>query len=104
MHGMSWALVSAQLPALELRCPVVSLATPCMPRVPRTDLSYGLAPADIDELANPLQAALVSALCFTTGAGLPLLSAAWVPDPNTRIGVLAASTTGTHRWQPEVAV
>ncbi|KAL4428681.1 hypothetical protein ABPG77_009787 [Micractinium sp. CCAP 211/92] len=48
---------------------------------------------DIDELANPLQAAIVSALCFTVGAALPLLSAAWVADANIRLGVLAGATT-----------
>lgn len=50
--------------------------------------------ADIDELANPLQAALVSAICFVTGAAIPLLSAAWIGDPTLRIGILAGATTG----------
>jgi VIT1/CCC1 family predicted Fe2+/Mn2+ transporter len=50
-------------------------------------------PADIDELANPLQAAVVSAICFTCGAALPLLSAAWIPDPNLRLGIPAGVTT-----------
>ncbi|KAL4447658.1 hypothetical protein ABPG75_004877 [Micractinium tetrahymenae] len=48
---------------------------------------------DIDELANPLQAAVVSAICFTVGAALPLLSAAWVSDANARLGILAGATT-----------
>jgi hypothetical protein len=66
---------------VSLTCPTPA----CAPR-PRTP--------DIDELANPLQAALVSAICFVTGAALPLLSAAWVSDPTLRIGILAGATTG----------
>lgn len=50
--------------------------------------------ADIDELANPLQAAVVSAICFTVGAALPLLSAAFIHDPTLRLGILAGATTG----------
>lgn len=56
-------------------------------------------PADIDELANPLQAAVVSAICFTCGAALPLLSAAWIMDPNLRLGILAGATTSEWRLQ-----
>lgn len=48
---------------------------------------------DIDELANPLQAAVVSAICFTVGAALPLLSAAFIHDPTLRLGILAGATT-----------
>lgn len=48
---------------------------------------------DIDELANPLQAAVASAICFTVGAGLPLLSAAWIVDATLRLGILVAATT-----------
>lgn len=48
---------------------------------------------DIDELANPLQAAVVSAICFTVGAAVPLLSSAWIVDPNVRLGALAGATT-----------
>lgn len=51
------------------------------------------ANADIDELANPLQAALVSAVCFTVGAALPLLSAAFITDANLRLAILAGATT-----------
>ena len=50
-------------------------------------------PRSIDELANPLQAAVVSAICFTAGAGLPLLSAAFIKDPSVRLGALAGATT-----------
>lgn len=43
---------------------------------------------DLDDLANPLQAALVSGVFFTTGGGLPLLSAAFITDYAVRLGVL----------------
>ena len=39
----------------------------------------------MDELANPLQAAVVSAICFCTGAGLPLLAGAFIADPTARL-------------------
>jgi vacuolar iron transporter family protein len=48
---------------------------------------------DIDELANPLQAALVSAICFSAGAALPLLSASFLQDQYTRLAAILASTT-----------
>jgi VIT1/CCC1 family predicted Fe2+/Mn2+ transporter len=48
---------------------------------------------DIDELANPLQAAVVSALCFSFGAALPLLSAIFLSDPQMRLLAIALSTT-----------
>ncbi|KAL4445836.1 hypothetical protein ABPG77_009035 [Micractinium sp. CCAP 211/92] len=48
---------------------------------------------DIDELSNPLQAAVVSAICFTVGAAIPLLSAAWIPGSSLRLGILAGATT-----------
>lgn len=40
-----------------------------------------------------LQAAVVSACCFASGASLPLLSSIFISDPNTRLGVLCAATT-----------
>lgn len=52
------------------------------------------SPADIDELSNPLQAAVVSAICFTVGAAIPLLSAAWIPGSSLRLSILAGATTG----------
>lgn len=76
-------------PGMRLSC-----SPPTRPRTPRTHSHT--RPADIDELANPLQAAVVSAICFTVGAALPLLSAAWVRDANIRLGILAGATTGEH--------
>ena len=35
----------------------------------------------------------MSAICFTAGAGLPLLSAAFIADPSVRLGALAGATT-----------
>ena len=35
---------------------------------------------DIDNLARPLQAAFVSAITFSVGAGIPLLAAAFIAD------------------------
>lgn len=48
---------------------------------------------DLEELANPLQAAVVSALCFTTGAAIPLLAAAFITDSTIRLTIIAVSTT-----------
>ncbi|GLC38457.1 hypothetical protein PLESTF_001682200 [Pleodorina starrii] len=50
---------------------------------------------DMDELANPLQAAVVSALAFTAGALIPLLAGAFLADFQMRlIAVAAASVVG----------
>lgn len=50
---------------------------------------------DLDELANPLQAALASALAFTVGAGIPLLGAAFIRDANYRlVSLVVCSTAG----------
>lgn len=48
---------------------------------------------DVDELANPLQAAVVSALCFSFGAAIPLLSAIFISDQAYRLIAIALSTT-----------
>ncbi|GAB4822412.1 hypothetical protein N2152v2_009458 [Parachlorella kessleri] len=48
---------------------------------------------DIDDLSNPLQAAVVSACCFASGAAIPLLSSAFITNANTRLGVLCGATT-----------
>ncbi|KAK9827265.1 hypothetical protein WJX81_005507 [Elliptochloris bilobata] len=48
---------------------------------------------DVDELANPLQAALASLGSFVVGAGIPLLAAAFSNDQRIRLAcVLIAST------------
>jgi VIT1/CCC1 family predicted Fe2+/Mn2+ transporter len=50
---------------------------------------------DIDELANPLQASLASAVAFAAGAAVPLLAGAFLGDPVTRnIVVAVASVVG----------
>lgn len=48
---------------------------------------------DVDELAQPFQAALISVLCFTAGGGLPLLSACFIADPRIRLYSIAIATT-----------
>jgi len=48
---------------------------------------------DVDELANPLQAAVVSALSFSFGAALPLLSAIFLTSQTYRLIAIALSTT-----------
>lgn len=48
---------------------------------------------DVDELARPLQAAVVSALCFTSGGLMPLLAAAFVHDQTVRLIAIAGATT-----------
>lgn len=47
---------------------------------------------DMDELANPLQAALVSALAFTLGAIIPLLGGVFLADYLTRIIVVTIAS------------
>lgn len=48
---------------------------------------------DIDDLSNPWQAAIVSGLCFSAGAAMPLLSASFITDRTIRLVVLALATT-----------
>ena len=47
---------------------------------------------DTEELAKPLQAAIVSAFTFSTGAALPLLSSAFLTDRTSRIIATVLST------------
>lgn len=56
---------------------------------------------DVDNLARPMQAALVSAATFSLGAGIPLVGAALVADWKARTAVTVACTTvglGTFGW------
>jgi len=48
---------------------------------------------DVDELANPLQAASVSAVGFSFGAALPLLSAIFLTSQTYRLIAITLSTT-----------
>jgi VIT1/CCC1 family predicted Fe2+/Mn2+ transporter len=48
---------------------------------------------DMDDLANPWQAAAVSAATFTGGAAVPLLSAIFISDPVMRLVAVLISTT-----------
>lgn len=48
---------------------------------------------DMDELANPLQACVTSAIAFSIGAGMPLLGGAFIEDHLTRIYVVIATST-----------
>jgi VIT1/CCC1 family predicted Fe2+/Mn2+ transporter len=48
---------------------------------------------DPDDLANPLQASVASAISFSIGAGIPLLSAAFIKDHVTRLAVVLAAST-----------
>lgn len=48
---------------------------------------------DVDELSNPLQAAVVSALSFAFGAALPLLSSIFLPNQTHRLIAIICSTT-----------
>ncbi|KAI8817114.1 VIT family-domain-containing protein [Fimicolochytrium jonesii] len=50
---------------------------------------------DVDELSNPVQAAVTSALCFSAGAAIPLSVAIFVTDYQFRLAaVVVASTFG----------
>ncbi|KAG2454511.1 hypothetical protein HYH02_000358 [Chlamydomonas schloesseri] len=48
---------------------------------------------DLDEMANPMQAACVSALAFTAGALIPLLGGAFISDARIRLGAVAVAAT-----------
>lgn len=48
---------------------------------------------DLDALANPLQAGIVSALCFSGGGLLPLLSSIFIADKIMRLVAVLISTT-----------
>ncbi|KAL2613769.1 hypothetical protein R1flu_025461 [Riccia fluitans] len=43
---------------------------------------------DIDDLSNPMQAALASASAFSLGGGVPLLAGAFIPSIRIRMGVV----------------
>ncbi|KAL2254385.1 vacuolar iron transporter homolog 4-like [Sesamum indicum] len=46
-----------------------------------------------EKLPNPLQAALASALAFSSGAIVPLLAAGFISEYKVRVGVVVAATT-----------
>jgi VIT1/CCC1 family predicted Fe2+/Mn2+ transporter len=48
---------------------------------------------DIDDLANPWQAALSSMICFSLGAAVPLLSGAFITAPKWRLLSVILSST-----------
>ncbi|XP_021771607.1 vacuolar iron transporter homolog 2-like [Chenopodium quinoa] len=48
---------------------------------------------DEEGLPNPLQAALASALAFSVGAMVPLLSASFIQEYKVRVGVVVAAVT-----------
>jgi len=48
---------------------------------------------DLDELANPGQASITSAISFSLGAGIPILAAAFIRDQTLRlVSIFSAST------------
>ena len=47
---------------------------------------------DVDDLANPLQASVVSAIAFSLGAAMPLLAGAFVTDFALRTGLVCGVT------------
>ncbi|KAJ7546219.1 hypothetical protein O6H91_08G030300 [Diphasiastrum complanatum] len=48
---------------------------------------------DVDELSNPLQAAIASALAFSVGGSIPLLSGAFITEFRYRLASLIVSST-----------
>ncbi len=48
---------------------------------------------DLDDLSNPWKASAASALAFVVGAGLPLLSAAFIHDATWRLVSLVLTST-----------
>eukprot|EP00887_Chlorella_sp_A99_P004363 scaffold15.g4363.t1 len=53
----------------------------------------GAAGIDMDDLARPLQAAVVSAITFAAGGGLPLAAATLVADPDAQTAAVVGVTT-----------
>lgn len=52
---------------------------------------------DLDDLANPWQASIVSAICFSAGAAIPLLAGAFLADQTSRlISISLATTAGLY--------
>ncbi len=48
---------------------------------------------DMDELSNPMQAAVASAVAFSLGAAIPLLAGSFIPNKNYRmISIIATSS------------
>ena len=48
---------------------------------------------DVDDLSNPLQASLASAVAFCFGAGVPLLAASFITNQGMRIMSLVLTST-----------
>ncbi|KAL3679002.1 hypothetical protein R1sor_021958 [Riccia sorocarpa] len=48
---------------------------------------------DIDDLSNPMQAALASAMAFSLGGGVPLLAGAFISSLKTRIIVVVTASS-----------
>lgn len=44
---------------------------------------------DLDDLANPIMAAIVSCLAFSAGAAIPLLAGSWIVDSVNRMIIVA---------------
>ncbi|GBG77422.1 hypothetical protein CBR_g23871 [Chara braunii] len=73
---------------------------------------------DLDDLANPFQAAFASVVAFVLAGLIPLISCAFVQDHNTRLGVVIAVATislfvsgaigarlgGASIWRPAIRV
>ena len=57
---------------------------PCVALAELPPTSASSMSSDVDNLARPLQAAVVSAITFSCGAGIPLLGAAFVTDWKVR--------------------
>lgn len=48
---------------------------------------------DVDDMSNPLQAAVVSAISFSVGALVPLLSASFIKNSDARLSILIVVST-----------
>lgn len=59
----------------------------------RENAGVGEEEREKEQLPNPVQAAAASALAFTLGAIVPLLSAAFIQDHKVRLGVVVASVS-----------
>ncbi|KAG7011449.1 Vacuolar iron transporter-like 4, partial [Cucurbita argyrosperma subsp. argyrosperma] len=59
-------------------------------RKQKNDMQSSQSAEEEEKLPNPLQAALASAIAFTVGAVIPLLSAVFIRDHKVRLGVVAA--------------
>ncbi|GLJ22939.1 hypothetical protein SUGI_0432700 [Cryptomeria japonica] len=78
---------------LKVQKPDSSPSSPSLETLKITLSPQSITSREKAALPNPLQAAGVSALAFSVGSFVPLISAAFIRNYNVRVGVLAGVTS-----------